>query len=1097
MKLTVLIMLIALMQVSARTVAQKVTLSANAAPLSAVFDQISTQTGYDFAYTGSMLAGAKPVTIHVKNADLKEALKQIFDDQPLDYTIGNKSVVISLKEPPVPDKLKSSPNLDKIDVHGRVFNEIQPLPGATVIIKGTTNSTITDAKGQFLLKNVDPGATVVITFIGYAKAEIAAKPDLGFIILKTAENTLDQIQVIAYGNQTERLNVGNVTSVSAKTISETPATNPLIALQGQVAGLFISANSGTANGTVSVNVQGQNSLTSGTSPFFVIDGVPYISSLPQVVGTGNYGTGTATASPLAFINPDDIESISILKDAAATAVYGSRAANGAILITTKKGKAGAASINFDVQEGLSNVTKYASLLNAQQYLQMRRQAFQNDGLPVPSITTSPLDANYDVNGFWDINRNTDWQKALFGGTGHFNNVNGSVSGGSSGFQYLISGNYNRQTTVYPGDFNDKKANLHVNLSNTSVNQKFKMTFSASYMFDDDQLPYTQLTNAALSLPPDAPALYNADGSLNWALTPSGTNSWTNPLAALLSTYENKTKNLVSNLVLNYQLLPGLNINSSFGYTDISSNELEESPLSAIAPPLRATSTNSAIYGTTDINSWIIEPKLSYDKTIGKGKLSALLGSTINQQNSDDQKLTGKSYASDAVLGSIQAASTVSVTSYSQSVYRYNALFGRLNYVWDDKYIVDLSGRRDGSSRFGSANQFQNFWAVGGGWVFSQENVIKQDLPILSFGKLRASYGTTGNDQIGDYRYLSTYTASSPAVPYQNVAGLTPSGFPNPYLQWELTKKFSAGIDIGLLKDRILLGATYSDNRSSNLLLGYALPTITGGSSVTENFPATIRNYDWEFTLNTVNIKTDNFSWKTAFNLTLPTNKLVSFPNLATSSYASLLVIGDPINITRTIPLAGVNPTTGLYQFAGAGGLTSSPSPGTGPASWINTNPKFYGGLSNSFTYKSFQLDFFLQFQKKEIYNNLINAAGVPPGFLGNQPASILNNPWTPQNKNNATTQEYSTSFTPFLPYFYYALFSDASYTNGAFIRLKNASLSWGLPAEWSTKVGFKSLRLYAQGENLITLTPYKGFDPETGAAYPLLRVITIGVKAGL
>lgn len=475
--------------------------------------------------------------------------------------------------------------------------------------------------------------------------------------------------------------------------------------------------------------------------------------------------------------------------------------------------------------------------------------------------------------------------------------------------------------------------------------------------------------------------------------------------------------------------------------------------------------------------------------------------TIQQNNSDGQDLFATGFNSDAVMKDIHSAASISVDATTNTVYRYNGAFGRINYNRQDKYIVNLTARRDGSSRFGAESQFHNFAAAGAAWIFSQEEFIRENLRFLSFGKLRGSYGTTGNDQIANYSFMNLYNSTgNSGVAYQGSTGLLVNGIPNPYLQWEDTKKLQVGIDLGLFKDRILLTGNYVYNRSSNQLLPYALPTTTGSSSITTNFPAVIQNTAWEFSLNTTNVKSGKLTWTSSFILTIPKNKLVSFPNLATSTYASTLVIGQPLSITKVYHFLGVDPATGRYTFADRNGNpTSSPSNPADKTVLINILPKYYGGLQNTFSYKGFQLDFLFQFVKQ---------IGSDPGSFGgstflpgtkfyNQTTVPLNR-W--QKPGDITFIQRYSSNTSLSQSYSNALSSDAVYSDAvSFIRLKNLSLSYQLPEKWQQQVRLRNCRLYMQCQNLLTITKYHGFDPETKgfSSLPPLRVVTFGLQVGL
>jgi TonB-dependent starch-binding outer membrane protein SusC len=1109
MKVTVILLLAACLQVSARGYSQSITLSLKNAPLEKVFQEVQKQTRYSFIYTRELLEHANGVNLEVKDASLEQVLERCFKDQPLTYTIDKNFIIVKPK--PATTALQPLDNApvpqNGQDIHGRVIDSTgAPLSGATVTMRGTRRVTSTNEKGEYELKGLPDDAVLVISHVGYYPREIkltGKEREFYAVVLKHNDSPLDQVQVIAYGTTSPRLSTGNVTTVTSADIEKQPVANPLLALEGRVPGLFITQQSGVPGAGVTVQIQGQNSIANGSDPLYVIDGVPYPSELLPDASmgfilnySGNNGSPAGPGSPLSYINPGDIESISVLKDADATSIYGSRAANGAILITTKKGVAGPTKVDISAQSGYGEVSRGIKMLNTTQYLEMRREAISNDDL-----TVGPDD--FDINGVWDTTRNTNWQKALLGGTAQYTNVNMTVSGGSATTQFLVGGTFNRQTTVFPGDFSDQKGAVHFSVNNVSANQKFKVQLTGSYMIDDNHLPSVDLTNIAVRYAPDAPALYNKDGSLNWGLDSSVAYLvQANPLVYTLNTYSNKTNNMVSNALLSYQLFRGLTIKSSFGYTNLQTAETQFNPLIAVMPSVAAHAERSAVYGNNDINSWIIEPQANFRHALGKGMLDVLAGSTIEQQNSSGYQVAGTGYNSDAVLGTITAASQLYPYGSTYAVYKYNAAFGRINYNWSDKYIINLNVRRDGTSRFGSENQFHDFASAAGAWIFSQENFFKNNFPSLSFGKLRVSYGTTGNDQVGDYTFMTLYApTTNQGLPYQGQVGLQPTGLSNPYLQWELTRKSQFGVDLGFLKDRILFSANYAINRSSNQLLNYTLPAITGFTSVEANLPAKVQNTSWELTLNTRNVQTKNFRWSSSFNLTIPRNKLLAYPGLATSSYSSIYKIGQPLNIAHVYHLLGVNDTTGIYQFASSQGPTYNPSYGVDNNVIIKLDPKYYGGFQNTFSYKGIDLSFLLQFTKKLGPNLALGGASDPGVFQGganNQPTYVLNRWQKPGDIK--PIQKFNSDYSIGNEQSLAGGESDAAFTDASFVRLKNLSLSWQLPASWKKAAHLQNARLYVQGQNLLTVTRFKGMDPESpnnASALPPLRILTVGVQVAL
>ena len=841
MKITTLILITAILHVSATALAQKVTLNEKNAPLADVFNDISAQTNYDFAFTTDALKNAKAVTINVKKGELSDVLAQILEGQNLEFSIDNKTVVIKPKNLSLIDNPKAQlkREMQSVTVSGKVTNELgEPMSGVTVKEKGTQNAVGTDVKGTYSLSVTDDKAIIEFTYIGYETQDFKAKdiPTGSVIVLKPAPQNLQEVVINkGFYREKQELSTGDVSVISAKTIEEQPVSDPMLALIAQIPGLNIQQTSGIPGSNPIINIRGLNSIANGNNPYFVVDGVPFSSA--TLTDLNGIGGGAVTLSPFNALNPDDIESIEVLKDADATAIYGSKGANGVIIITTKKGKAGETKVNVDLSQGIGQVPHFMDLLNTQQYLQVMHQAYANDALPFPTLATAANDGAFDVDGVWDTTRYTNWQKVLIGNTAHYTNAQASISGGNANTQFLIGAGYNRATTVFPGDFGDTKGSLHFSLTNTSSNQKFRAVLTASYVNENNIVPNYDLTQS-ITLAPDAPALYNPNG-LNWQIF-NGTGTWHNPLAYTLQSDNAITNNLISNLNLSYQLLPGLLLSSSFGYNHDELNQTNISPSTAKQPPYNTSPyASSDGLGTSFNSGWIIEPQLSYQRKLGKGKLNALLGGTFQQSTNQYYSNVGVGFANDGLINDPQAATLYYLGSYQYSMYRYEALVARIGYTWNDKYLLNLTANRDGSSRFGPDHQYGNFGSVGAGWIFSKEKAVTDAVPWLSFGKLRFSYGTTGNDQIGDYQYLSTYSPNS--TTYQGVSGLNPTSLANPNFSWEVDKKLEGGVDVGLLNDNINLSVSYYRNRTANQLVGEPLPLVTGFSSVEYNLPAVVQN----------------------------------------------------------------------------------------------------------------------------------------------------------------------------------------------------------------------------------------------------------------
>jgi TonB-linked SusC/RagA family outer membrane protein len=708
---------------------KKVTLNAKEMPWKEFVKSVQDQTGMTFFYYSKETLLPKKVTLLATAMDLSLLLSRVLEGTDLTWEYQDDIIVLkSKKKQPVVPALAGDSSINSITVTGKVTAaDGTGIPGATVRVKRTGDGVTTDGEGEFSLPKTRKNDLLLISSIGYETREVTVSGNSVLIKLNIVVNDLDETVVIAYGTSTKRMLTGSVSRVTSDVISKQPVTDPIVALQGRVPGLYITQNSGIPGSNITVRLRGQNSIANGNDPLYIVDGVPFLStSLTNPV----IGGGATTLSPFSNINPADIESIEVLKDADATAIYGSRGANGVILITTKKGIAGKANFDINIYTGAGKVTRMLDLLNTQQYLEMRHEALKNDG-----VNTAP-DWAHDVNGNWDTSRYTDWQQMFIGGTSHVTNGQASISGGSTNTQFIIRGGYHRETTIFPGDFVNKKGSLHASINHLSTNQKFSINFSSSYSSDKNIIPTYDFTSN-IFLPPNAPKLYDSNGNLNWE-----NDTWENPLASLYRKAKSSSTNLISNLNLSCRPFPGLEIKTSLGYNNTTMDQSILTPLSSYSPTNAGlTFLRNNSFATGSSKTWIIEPQINYRRSIGKGDLDILVGLTFQETNNSSVAQVAYDFTDDALIENIAAAAGVYVASNSQSLYRYNALFGRINYNWLQKYLINVTARRDGSSRFGPGKQFGNFGAVGIGWIFSKERPVEHLLPILSYGKIRASYGT--------------------------------------------------------------------------------------------------------------------------------------------------------------------------------------------------------------------------------------------------------------------------------------------------------------------------------------------------------------------
>lgn len=1050
---------------------EKIDVSIKGGKLEDVFQTINENSKYKMFFSKAILPNST-VNIVAEKISIKDVLSKSLSGSNLTWEILDNNI-IAIKE-----KKQSQPHLT-----GQVLNENgSPLAGVSVIVKdwqkeayrNIQTSTATDANGQWGLRIPNEDITIIFSFMGYQKVEVSAKQLLANatpIRLKPAEGSLEEVVVIGYGTTTRRLNTGSVASITAKDIASQPVSNPLAALAGRMSGVLIAQNNGVPGSAVQIQIRNQASLsgtTSGSIPLYVVDGVPFTNfngGQPATDNLNSFGISGSSGglSPFSMINPADIERIDVLKDADATAIYGSRGANGVVLITTKKGSSGRTRIGVNFNTGFTEVNRFIPMMNLDEYLSLRKEAFANDGT-VPTATNAP-----DLL-LWDQNKSTDWQKMLIGNKGHITDMQANMSGGNESTRFFFNSGYRRESTVFYGDSKNSRFTSRLNLDHTSTDKKFNAALSVSYANDNSDMPSSDITSM-YNLPPNYP-IYDDNGRFYWLPSSAGIN---NPIAMLNRKYIGTTNNLISNANLSYKIIPGLTVKTNFGYTITQLNQNNQTPISS----LNNTLTNplgSSAFSNTKAENWIIEPTLDYVKNIGQGKLTALIGTSFQQNSSRSQTTNGSNYSNDALLGSLSAAGTFTASN-NLVYYKYNAVFGKVNYDWNEKYLFNGTFRRDGSSRFGPKNRFGNFGAIGLGWVFSKENFVEDNLRFLSFGKLRASYGTTGNDQISNYMYLPLY---SPATAYLNNPSMNIGTLPNEYIKWETTKKMEFALDLGFLRDRILFTGNYFRNRSGDQITDVILSTQVGYNSYKANLPALIQNTGLELELNTTNITSENFTWKTSANFTFYKNKLVEFPGIENTFYASSFLVGEPLNLTRLYHYQGVDETTGraTYEDRNGDGVIN------GDDRYVaDLGTPFYGGFNNTFSYKGFELGVFFQFNHRFGVTKILNTR---PGAMVNQNEYWLGR-WSPTNPNtdipgaiiptlptsSPAGAALSSSYNQFTN-------SDAVYGDASYIKLRSINLSYNLPKNWTSKLKMSNCSVFMQGQNLFTWAKNKYvLDTET------------------
>lgn len=1058
----------------------KVTIELNNESLLDLIRKIEVQSKFVFAYRPEIIASIVNLNLPKATRTIRETLDLVLSDKNLTWRQQDYNILITTK--------KNESHFERRIVSGTVRdkNGVE-LAGVSIVVKGTTLGMSADVNGQYSIP-AEEDDVLIFSFIGYKTFQMSAgKRSIIDITMEEDISVLGEVVISGgYYETTDRMKTGNISKVTAKEIETQPVTSPMLALLGKVPGLDISPINGTPGTAPVIRIRGLNSLRrDGNFPLYVIDGVPVTSNQIETSSTpGDLNFGGY--DPLSTINPSNIASIEVLKDGDATAIYGSRGANGVILITTKRAKAGdRTNVDLGIYSGIGHVPKKVDLLNRQQYLQMRREALENDGNP-------EITARWDLDT-WDTTRYTDWQKELIGGSANITDVQGSISSGSKNTSFTFGGGFHKETLVTPGDFGYLRGNGNISINHTSTDKKFQASVVTNYGAEVSELFKGSFVVDAVMTAPNAPRPYNDDGTVNWEIHDNfagkPAETWQNPMAKLLKKIEATNQNLVSNANLSYTILPGLSVSSSLGWTDLNSRNNSMEPTTSLSPTAIPDGGGSrsgvASFMNSKRTSWIVEPKINGSKQWKKHKLDVVVGTTLQQRRTIESYINTSGYSSDALLGSIKAASNILVVKELDLDYKYASLYARAGYNFKDKYLLNLTGRRDGSSRFGPGKRFANFGAVGAAWIFSEEGVIKNSLSFINFGKIRTSYGITGSDNIGDYKYYDLYEPTEGK--YNQIAGYVPVALYNPDYAWEVTKKFEVGLETGFFQNRISTEVSWYQNLASQQLVDYPLPATTGFESVLKNFEATVENKGLEIVLRGDVLSSDDWQWNLSANVTLPSNMLKKFDGIENSPYINIYRVGEPLSIQYLFEYKGVNPETGYYDVADRNndGVINDLD------RYLVTirNKKYFGGLNSSLRYRNFEFTVQLQYSNNQM--PIAQYGGTPGEVSNNQPVSVLSR-W--QKPGDITTVQKFGVQQAFVPQSWMYQ-SDGNITDASFIRVRSLNISYSVPTAWIEKARIRQARIYMQGQNLFTITNYDALDPETGnSSLPPLRMFTAGLN---
>ncbi|MGX5817059.1 SusC/RagA family TonB-linked outer membrane protein [Chitinophaga lutea] len=1118
MRLTTFFLTAALMQAYATGHAQQVSISGRNLTLKQVFKAIKAQTGYVLLNQKGAFTGAQPVALDAHDMPLQDLLRLIFRNQSLEYDIQGKTILVTRKEQSATNHTSLPPTVAteaaRPPVNGLVrMPDGKPMPGVNVAIPGRNKGTVTSANGTFSL-DVAEGDVVRISAVGFMTLTLrrangkflvvednTGKPadrkdnvpvsgitlqndQLLSLQLAPGTSPLDEVQVMAYGTTTKRFNAGNITTISSKEIAKNPVNNVMEALQGKVPGLFIQQVTGQPGGAFTVRMRGSANLTTGaTQPLVIVDGVRFpAGTLPlasNINGPNNFLQG---GSGLNYINPNDIESVDVLKDIDATAIYGSSGAYGVILITTKKARGNRHSFNANVYTGVSLLGKGPKAMSTADYLMLRREALKNDNLPVTA-------QDLDLNGAWPADRQTNWRKMFLGKAAATSNANLSYSGGAGNTSYLVGGSFRNTGNIQRHSGSNIDGSLRFSLNTGTTDNKFNLSTTATYLSSKNDMVPQDFSSWALKVP-NAPPPFKPDGSIDWDAIGSNVNS-TSFASTINRQYKHTTSNLLANTTLTYRPAKNITLNGNFGYNTINGKEWIGNP-STTFPPSNTQALTQTVgvlhqYATRSVT---IAPYGEYRTTIAlKGNLSVKLGAEISSQVTQMTDITGTGFPSDALLVNPAVATSV-VSKYELTEYRSIGSYGILKFIWNEKYIANVNLRHDGSTRFGQGRRFGNFGSGALAWIFSEEGWIKRNVPLLSFGKLRISSGVVGGDAIGNFRYLATYQAISGS--YDGKTGLQPNALPNPVLNWERNFNSEAGLELGFLQNKVLADISYYHNRAGNQLLDQPLSTVTGYPGYVLNSDALIRTSGYEASVTSNNIRKKDFSWVTRFNITISRSKLLRVPTQRNQN--SNYVLGKPVTGILLYKYNGVNPETGYYNFTDGKGNTgdfSSTFTQADKTEFIDLAPKYYGSLGNAFTYKQFSLDFSINFTNR-MGKNLLGNAFLPFGIFGSNSAAMWLNRW--QKPGDRTDiPRVSTRFDDLSRQL---LFNESTgaYSDASYARLQNVSLRYNFSERLNKSLRMKSGSVYLQGQNLLTFSKYGDLDPEnlSFTVIPPLRVITAG-----
>jgi TonB-linked SusC/RagA family outer membrane protein len=934
------------------------------------------------------------------------------------------------------------------------------VPGASIMVKGTTKGVVTDAAGKYTIMVETGQETLVVSFVGLADKEIPIKGQKNIdVSLEPEQKVLKEVVVVGYGTMDRATLTSSVSTIGGEQIENDLLPSVSQAIQGKAGGVQVTQRGGSPGGGVSIRIRGTTSINAGSDPLYVVDGIPVNSTTNFVGGSDfNFGGGTSGINILSAINPSDIESVEVLKDAASSSIYGARAANGVVLITTKRGKPSTNQIMVNAYAGVSEMPKERKyeMMNTAQYVDYMADYYKYLGTaPNPAVMSTDVD--------------TDWQDEIFR-TAPMQNYELAASGGSESTQYYTSlGYYKQEGILLNSSFERISGRMNVD---HQFSKRFKLTSNINLTRAinnrvQEENSKEGATKNGFVTPPNIP-VHNADGS--WGLD-KVVLSRENPVAMLeLPVNIAETFRILANTALEYQIVPGLSIKTNFG-ADMSYID-ERFFMPGIGIRAFVVDKGLGASRSTRDQLWVNENTLTFDKRLNDLHHINLLGGISFQGSKLTYVDARRSNYNRTDIEWISAGGTVTGASAGAQEWAIASYFARANYGFKDRYLLTANFRVDGSSRFGADNRYGFFPAVAAAWRISQEPFLAGNKNISNL-KLRASWGITGNQDIGNYASYSLYSGGRN---YLGQPGYIPSTLGDPNLGWETTEQIDIGVDAGFLDDRITLLADYYIKNTSDLLIGVQIPRTSGFATALRNV-GEIQNKGLEFEITSRNL-VGAFRWTTSLNMTFNRNKVVSLPNGdilgGLGNYLNIAREGEPLGSFFGYKMVGVNTTTGMIDFEHNDGSVGRPTFPEDRKIIGDPNPDFFGGITNTFFYKNFDLSVMGQFSYgNDIFNynlfSVLSGSGTSNGLVD----------WTRRWRQEGDVTDVPR---PAPASFDNATISTRFIEDGSFFRLRNITLGYTLPTAITDKWHIKALRIYATVQNAHVFTKYRGYDPEVGTS---------------